>query len=72
MENKLVFKLELNGNIRQVSITKADDDSYVVNLENVETAVVQYKDRCWQQVHGSKLPQHFINELGEHIESAKF
>lgn len=72
MGNKLVFEQELNGNIRQVSITKADDDSYVVNLEDVATAGIRYLDNCWQQIHGGKLPQHFIDELGKHIESAKF
>ena len=72
MDNRLVFEQELNGNIRQVSITKANDDSYVVSLEDVAIAAIKYQDNCWQQIHGSKLPQHFINELGEHIESAKF
>lgn len=72
MENKLVFELELNESLRQVNITNGDEDSYVVNLENVAMAVIWYRDGCWQQIHGSKLPQHFIDELGKHIKSAKF
>ena len=67
MNNKLEFTLKLNGNNHNVSVKQSDEDGYVVKLDNVDTAVIKQEGSCWVQIHGSKLPHDFIDEIGKQI-----
>jgi hypothetical protein len=71
MDKKLEFESEFNGNNRQISVIRNDDNSYAVNFETIAMAVIEYEDNCWTQIHGSKLPQDFIDHIGSYIKAAE-